>query len=72
MESQRSGSAVPTRWVRVWYGSYVVADYRADPLTTQRYMAAMRRRLAGLRITDDPLAASDKSPPSITLPPGAW
>ncbi len=44
----------PTRRVRVWFGWRLIFDYLADPEVAQRYEAAMRRRCAGLRITNEP------------------
>lgn len=44
--------------VRVWFGTHVVADYVADPLAAARYAAAMRRRFAGLRVTNDHMGSA--------------
>ena len=50
------------RRVRVWFGSHPIADYTAEVPLANRYEQAMRRRFAGLRVTNDPLAA--KEPPT--------
>ncbi|MDX6241992.1 MAG: hypothetical protein QOG10_6863 [Kribbellaceae bacterium] len=52
--------AQPRRRVRVWFGEHAIADYRADPALTERYAAAMSRRFAGLRVTNDPLLPVDR------------
>jgi len=39
----------------VWFGEHVVADYRAEAELAERYAAAMSRRFAGLRVTNDPI-----------------
>ncbi len=48
------------RRVRVWLGSYVIADYIADAALADRYADAMRRRFAGLKVTSDAL------PPAVS------
>jgi hypothetical protein len=45
--------------VRVWFGHTAIADYRAAPAVAARYEAAMSRRFAGLRVTNEPIAAND-------------
>jgi hypothetical protein len=52
------------RRVRVWFGDHVIADYRAEPALAERYAAAMSRRFAGLRVTNDQV------PPSLCTPGG--
>jgi hypothetical protein len=50
------------RRVRVWFGEHVIAQYVADAPLAERYEHAMRRRFAGLRVTNDlldPLRESD-------------
>src|SRR6266516_3206912 len=37
---------VERRRVRVWFGSHVLADYRAEAELAERYAAAMSRRFA--------------------------
>lgn len=55
------------RRVRVWFGEHVVADYRADRALAERYEQAMKRRFAGLRVTNDLIPPTlPKLPP---LPP---
>jgi hypothetical protein len=46
----------------VWFGDHVVADYRAEPELAERYAAAMARRYAGLRVTNDPISDADSGP----------
>ncbi|MFI7065148.1 hypothetical protein ACIBL3_29430 [Kribbella sp. NPDC050124] len=43
------------RRVRVWFGVHVIAELIAVPAAADRYAAAMDRRFAGLRITNDPV-----------------
>jgi len=43
-----------SRRVRVWFGRRLIFDYVAEPDFAQRYEEAMRRRCAGLRITNEP------------------
>jgi len=45
---------VSRRRVRVWFGAHVIADYTAEEDAAVRYAAAMERRFAGLRVTNDP------------------
>jgi hypothetical protein len=65
-----SGDPVPQRRrVRVWFGDHVVADYRAEAELAERYAAAMSRRFACLRVTNDPIPDPDPGPgPGRTLP----
>lgn len=60
------------RRVRVWFGSHPIADYSAEPELAARYAAAMKRRFAGLRVTDEPLdpptSGSTPAPPAPELP----
>lgn len=46
-------STAERRHVRVWFGQHVIADYTAEPELADRYAAAMGRRFAGLKITND-------------------
>jgi hypothetical protein len=39
--------------VRVWFGKHVIAQYVADPPRAAHYEQAMRRRFAGLQVTND-------------------
>ena len=41
------------RRVRVWFGEHVIAQYVAEAPLAARYEQAMRRRFAGLRVTND-------------------
>ncbi|MFD7158316.1 hypothetical protein ACFV9C_27215 [Kribbella sp. NPDC059898] len=50
------------RRVRVWFGEHSIATYVAEPALAARYEAAMRRRFAGLRVTNEPIGSSDAEP----------
>ena len=39
--------------IRVWFGEHMIADHTADEPYAERYAAAVARRFAGLKITDD-------------------
>jgi hypothetical protein len=45
------------RRVRVWFGEHPIATYVAEPALASRYEAAMQRRFAGLRVTNEPAVA---------------
>jgi hypothetical protein len=47
------------RRVQVWFGSHPIATYVAEPALAARYEAAMRRRFAGLRVTNNPIGMLD-------------
>jgi len=49
------------RRVRVWFGEHVIAQYVADAPLAARYEQAMRRRFAGLRVTNDVLGPHDST-----------
>lgn len=51
--------SLPRHRVRVWFGSHVIATYVAEPALAARHEAAMRRRFAGLRVTNDPIGIPD-------------
>jgi hypothetical protein len=44
----------PGRRVRVWFGSHAIADLTTTPEAAKDYEAAMRRRFAGLKVTNEP------------------
>lgn len=46
------------RCVRVWFGGCVICELVAAPGTAADYEAAMLRRFAGLRVTNEPVAAA--------------
>ncbi|HEY3559702.1 MAG TPA: hypothetical protein VGL05_19670 [Kribbella sp.] len=50
------------RHVQVWFGSHVIADYTAEPELADRYAAAMGRRFAGLKVTNDPVPLPTSQP----------
>ncbi len=47
------------RRVRVWFGEHVIAQYVAEAPLAARYEQAMRRRFAGLKVTNDLLGPTD-------------
>lgn len=58
-----TGQPATKRRVRVWFGEHVIAQYIAEPALAARYEHAMRRRFAGLRVTNDllgPAAVADE------------
>jgi hypothetical protein len=59
-ESTRSDA--PRHRVRVWFGPHKIAEYTAEPALAAQYEAAMRRRFAGLRVTNENLGALDARP----------
>lgn len=60
--AQPTGSPALKRRVRVWFGEHTIADYTAEPALAARYEAAMRRRSAALRVTNDALPYSQPEP----------
>ena len=49
------------RRVRVWFGAHVIAQYVAEAPLAARYEQAMRRRFAGLRVTNDLLGPQESA-----------
>ncbi|MFI5734424.1 hypothetical protein ACIA49_30185 [Kribbella sp. NPDC051587] len=49
------------RRVRVWFGEHVIAQYVAEASLAARYEQAMRRRFAGLKVTNDVLGPLDSA-----------
>ena len=49
------------RRVRVWFGEHVIAQYVAEAPLAARYEQAMRRRFAGLKVTNDLLGPQDST-----------
>jgi hypothetical protein len=48
---------LPTdRRVCVWFGGHKIVEHVAQPDYAARFEAAMRRRFASLRVTNEPLA----------------
>jgi hypothetical protein len=45
----------PARRVRVWFGDKTVADQTFDADKAVMFEAGMRRRFAGLKVTNDPV-----------------
>jgi hypothetical protein len=56
------GIDAPRHRVRVWFGPHKIAEYTAEPALAAQYEAAMRRRFAGLRVTNENLGALDARP----------
>lgn len=58
------------RRIRVWFGSYVLATYYAEPELAARYAAAMDRLFVGIKITNEPLPPDDavSAAPAPDLP----
>ncbi|MGL5810669.1 MAG: hypothetical protein ACRCYQ_12050 [Nocardioides sp.] len=59
------GPCAGRRRVRVWFGSHVIAEYKAVPQLAARYEDAMRRRFAGLRVTSEELAGDHQAGDAI-------
>jgi hypothetical protein len=66
MLARVAGGRQERRRVRVWFGKHVIAQYVAEPALAAQYEQAMRRRFAGLKVTNnlvgaaaDPSAAGD-------------
>ena len=49
------------RRVRVWFGEHVIAQYVAEAPLAARYEQAMRRRFAGLKVTNYLLGPLDST-----------
>lgn len=61
-QTQESPTTSERRRVRVWFGQHVIAEYTAVPDLADRYEAAMSRRFAGLKTTNEPVPAAPTSP----------
>lgn len=55
-----SVDTIERRRVRVWFGEHAIADQTFEAALAARYEQAMRRRFAGLRVTNDPLSGGDR------------
>jgi hypothetical protein len=49
----------PQRRICVWFGEHKIVEHVSEPAYAQRFEAAMRRRFASLRVTNEPVAVSD-------------
>jgi alkanesulfonate monooxygenase SsuD/methylene tetrahydromethanopterin reductase-like flavin-dependent oxidoreductase (luciferase family) len=58
MELTASQQAGPARLVRVWFGLHVIASHTDTEAAAARYEAAMRRRFASCRVTNDRVPAA--------------
>jgi hypothetical protein len=47
----------PNRRVCVWFGEHKIVEHVSEPPYAERFEAAMRRRFASLRVTNEPIAA---------------
>ena len=55
----------PRHRVRVWFGAHTIVDLTAETALADRYEAAMRRRFAALRVTNDVLPTSSSRQPEL-------
>jgi hypothetical protein len=49
----------PDRIVCVWFGEHKIVEHVSDPAYAKRFEAAMRRRFASLRVTNEAVMVSD-------------
>lgn len=54
-----AGLSVPRHRVRVWFGTTAISDVVVPEEAAERHAAAMRRRFACLRVTDEPVGMPD-------------
>jgi len=54
VEAQRAN-----QYVCVWFGEHKIVEYVAEPALAARFEAAMRRRFASLRVTNEPVTVPD-------------
>lgn len=47
------------RRVQVWFGKTAIADHTAEVELAAKYETAMRRRFAGLRVTNEPVLTEE-------------
>jgi hypothetical protein len=45
--------------VSVWFGEHKIVEHIAEPAHAAHFEAAMRRRFASLRVTNEPVTVSD-------------
>jgi len=45
--------------VCVWFGEHKIVEHVAEPTHAARFEAAMRRRFASLRVTNEPVTVPD-------------
>ena len=50
-----------SRRVRVWFCMTAIADQVAEPVLATHYEQAMRRRFAGLRVTNEPVTKATEA-----------
>jgi hypothetical protein len=51
--------AASLRCVCVWFGEHKIVEHLAEPALAARFEDAMRRRFAGLRVTNEPATRRD-------------
>jgi hypothetical protein len=51
--------APPDRRVCVWFGEHKIVEHVSTPDYAARFEAAMRRRFASLRVTNEPATVRD-------------
>jgi hypothetical protein len=49
-----TGLAQPDHRICVWFGEHKIVEHVADPAHAAHFEAAMRRRFASLRVTNEP------------------
>lgn len=49
----------PLRRVCVWFGTHKIVEHIGEPAYAARFEAAMGRRFASLRVTNEPAVTSD-------------
>jgi hypothetical protein len=51
--------AKPDRRVCVWFGEHKIVEHVSESADALRFEAAMRRRFASLRVTNEPVVVTD-------------
>jgi hypothetical protein len=60
-EDPNDSHVVQRKVVKVWFGTHEIATYVAVPELADRYAAAMCRRFAGLRVTNELVAEAPQA-----------
>jgi hypothetical protein len=58
--TESTGIAVPRHRVRVWFGQTAISNLLVAPAAAERQAAAMRRRFASLRVTNQPVVKGQR------------
>ena len=53
-----AGDKASHRRVCVWFGEHKIINHVTEPVYAARFAAAMRRRFASLRITNEPMTVT--------------